>query len=89
MFQGGEKKKKKKNHNYFCGNVLLTRTKFSDNHEIAGPRPLPCTCQGGVWHLESGCKNAIKLSHDSTSQRRLVVLELCHFKNYASRQWLT
>ncbi len=34
-------------------------------------------------------KNAIKLSHDSTSQRRLVVLELCHFKNYASRQWLT
>ncbi len=20
---------------YFCGNVLLTRTKFSDNHEIA------------------------------------------------------
>ncbi len=22
-------------HNYFCGNVLLTRTKFSNNHEIA------------------------------------------------------
>ncbi len=22
-------------HNYLCGNVLLTRTKFSDNHEIA------------------------------------------------------
>ncbi len=36
-------------------------------------------------------KNAIKLSHDSTSQRRLIVLDLCHFKNYASivRQWLT
>ncbi len=31
------KKKKKKLmiiiHNYFCGNVFLTRTKFSDNHE--------------------------------------------------------
>ena len=63
---------------------------LAPDHSLA--RDLTCARER-VWHLESLFlvqmskfdisnqirKNAIKLSHDSTSQRRLIVLDLCHF----------
>ncbi len=65
-------------------------TSLAPDHSLA--RDLTCARER-VWHLESLFlvqmskfdisnqirKNAIKLSHDSTSQRRLIVLDLCHF----------